>query len=395
MKKFVLFVLIVAMLGTLAACGDEQDGAIATATPTPVVQYYRDCGGEVILGKYKGLEYEHISTNVTDKELEEDMKLILEMYPNYQKNDERTGTEVADGDFINIDYVGYMDEEAFENGSDKDFVLEIGSNTFIDGFEEGLIGKIIGETVEVPVTFPNPYQNNPDLAGKPAVFKVTINYACDVLDHMTDDYVAGYTDDEYKTVDTFKEALRKEMAEEKKNSKESAMWTALIDMVIENTEFKTIDKEDVDFYYNSVVESMEQTATMYGMTVEQLVMYYGGYDDIEEFYKEERENAETTVKQYMVLEAIVEAEKLTVTDEVYNTYITGYMEQVSAKDQAEFEATYGKDYIMFCMRNDLALEFLRDNAVITEPAGNETDTDEETDVTDDANDTSDGEKTEE
>ncbi len=370
-KNFLLVALVVAMLALLTACGDDKgEGGIATATPTPEVEYYRDCGGEVVLGQYKGLKYEHISTKVTDKELEEDIKGILEMYPNYQKDESRAGTAVKDGDFINIDYTGYMNDKAFENGSDKDFVLEIGSNTFIDGFEEGLIGKTIGETVDINVTFPDPYKNNPDLAGKPAVFKVTINHACTVLEEMTDEYVKGYTDDKYKTVDEFKEALRKEMEEEKKSSKESKMWDALVEMVMKDSEFKTIDQADVDFYYNSSIESVKQTATMYGMTLEQIVVYYAGYNSLDEFYKEEKEFAEETVKQYMVLEAIAKAENLTVTDAIYSEFVTNYMQQVNATDQATFEASYGRDYIEFCIRNDLALEFIRDNATITEPEGN-------------------------
>lgn len=380
MKKRVLLVaLVVAMLALLTACSDENgEGGIATATPTPAVEYYRDCGGEVVLGQYKGLEYEHISTKVTDEELEEDIKAILEMYPNYQKDESRAGTAVKDGDYINIDYTGYMDDEAFENGSDEDFVLEIGSNTFIDGFEEGLIGKTIGETVDINVTFPDPYNNNPDLAGKPAVFKVTINHACTVLEEMTDEYVAGYTEDKYKTVAEFKEVLREELEEEKKSSKESKMWDALVKMVVENSEFKTIDQADVDFYYNSSIESVEYTATMYGMTLEQIVVYYAGYESLDAFYEEEKEYAESTVKQYMVLEAIADAENITVTDEIYKEFVTEYMSQVSATDQATFEASYGRDYIEFCIRNDLALEFIRDNATITEPEGNtETQTDAE------------------
>ncbi len=361
-KRVVIGILFCAMMAALTACGNDSGEGIPTATPTP--EMYRVCGGEVVLGQYKELVHKQKSTKVTQEELDKTVENLLKQYPNYVKNEARQGTAVKDGDFINIDYTGYMDDKAFENGSDKDFVLEIGSKTFIDGFESGLIGKTVGETVDVNVTFPDPYKNNPDLAGKPAVFKVTINYVCDSLDHMTDDYVKGYTDDECETVDEFLELLEEDMENTKKESLESEMWTDLVKQVVENCEYKKIDQADVDFYYNQSIEEMKYMAEMYGVTVEQLVTGYGGYETMDSYYEDQKASAEKAVKQYMALQKIAETEKITVSDEVYKEYVKTYMSQAGINDQTTFEATYSKDYIEYCMLNDLVLEFVRDNATI-------------------------------
>lgn len=372
-KTWFVVALALSMLLALTACSDKKGSGIPTATPGvgASMPLFRDCGGEVKLGQYKGLQYEHESIEVTDEELKGGIEEILKQYPNYQKDESRDGTEVKKGDFVNIDYTGYMDGKAFENGADTNFVLEIGSNSFIDGFEDGLIGKTIGEEVDINVTFPDPYQNNPDLAGKPAVFTVKINHACKVLNEMTDEYVSEYTGEKYKTVEEFTEALREEIEKEKENSRESTMWNALMKMVLEDTEFVKIDQEDIDFYFDLSVESAKQTAAMYGMTMEQFVQIFGGYKNVDEYYEEEKGYAETNVKQYMILEAIADAEGIEVTDELYAEYVKEYMDQVGEKDQAKFEANYGKDYLYFLIRNDLALEFIHENAIVAYPEGEE------------------------
>ena len=136
-----------------------------------------DTTADVVLGQYKGIEVTVPGVEeVTEEDIDNEIRNVLIEEGKSTTETLESGT-VADGDTVNIDYVGKVDGVAFDNGSDTDFDLTIGSNQFIDGFESSLIGKEIGSTVDIDVTFPDPYQNNPDLAGQPAVFTVTIHSA--------------------------------------------------------------------------------------------------------------------------------------------------------------------------------------------------------------------------
>lgn len=360
MRKLLVFTVIVGMLWALTACGKKDDDnsiEVNPPSPTAVPDFFYECGGTITLGEYKGLTFSN-DTEVSEKEIEDAVKELLSVYPNYVKDETRDNTEVKDGDVLNIDYLGKVDGVAFSGGEAKGANLEIGSNSFIEGFESSLIGKKVGETCDINVTFPKVYQNNPDLAGKPAVFTVTINYVCTKVDELTDDYVKTYSDDKYKTVEEFKKYMKETLEAEKKDNLENAKMLQLINAAIENATI-TVDSKDVEHYAADTIEQFKTYASMYGE--EYLLMMYG-FETYEDFEKNARERAEETVKQFMVLQAIVKAEGIVLDEESYKQAANEYMKEVQIDDLEAFEGTYGKDYIQYCILTDKAWKVLIDNA---------------------------------
>ena len=370
MKKAInLLVMAVMAVGMLSACGTKNNTTNATVTPVPSQNLYHPCGGELTLGQYRGLKYTMESKEVTEEDIEKQIQLLLKKYPNYAKDESHTDMTVKEGDVVNIDYVGTVAGVAFDGGTAAGQYLEIGSNSYIPGFESSLIGKTMGTTVDINVTFPNPYSLNPSLAGASAVFTVTLNYFGKKLTTIDDAYVEKYAYTVATTVDGLKKYFRDQLALTKEEEVDEKMWDNLISQVIDNSEFKTILPEDVDYYYNLSTATLRQYAAAYGMTEEELYNQY--YDTSEmsyaEFVQKLREQAERSVKEFMVLQAIVQVENLSFTAEEYAKAAEEYRLAVGASSVAEMEASYGKQYIEYCILNDKALDLIKNSAEITEP----------------------------
>ena len=157
----------------------------------------------VELGEYKGVTYTPASTEVTDEDVDAQIQAMLDRYPTMNSVDRAA----QQGDTVNIDYVGKLDGVAFDGGSATGTDLELGSGMFIDGFEDGLVGASKGDKLNLDLTFPDPYTNNPDLAGKAVVFEVTVNDVKESIPaELNEEFVTSYTD--YTTVDEFKEGTR-------------------------------------------------------------------------------------------------------------------------------------------------------------------------------------------
>ena len=368
-KAIILLVMAVMAVGMLSACGTKNNTTNATVTPVPSQNLYHPCGGELTLGQYRGLKYTMESKEVTEEDIEKQIQLLLKKYPNYAKDESHTDMTVKEGDVVNIDYVGTVAGVAFDGGTAAGQYLEIGSNSYIPGFESSLIGKTMGTTVDINVTFPNPYSLNPSLAGASAVFTVTLNYFGKKLTTIDDAYVEKYAYTVATTVDGLKKYFRDQLALTKEEEVDEKMWDNLIAQVIDNSEFKTILPEDVDYYYNLSTATLRQYAAAYGMTEEELYNQY--YDTSEmsyaEFVQKLREQAERSVKEFMVLQAIVQVENLSFTAEEYAKAAEEYRLAVGASSVAEMEASYGKQYIEYCILNDKALDLIKNSAEITEP----------------------------
>ena len=154
------------------------------------------------------------------------------------------------------------------------------------------------------------------------------------------------------------------LQQEKDANYDDDVFNTVIEQMVAISEFKTILDDDVEFYANDMLEYYQSMASYYGMGVEDFAsMAFGSYDDM---MKSIDENATTYVKQYMVLQQVVKQENLTVSDEKYKEMIAGYMETAQYDSQEEFEAAYTKEYLMYCMQNDLALEFLVDKAKVVD-----------------------------
>ena len=370
MKK-VIILLAMAMLtvGLLTAC-KKNNTTNNSATPTGTTEkkdLYHPVGGEMTLGNYKGLEYTEKKIEVTEEDIQNQIKLLLGQYPNYKKIESPDHTDVKEGDVVNIDYVGKIAGVAFDGGTNQGDNLKIGSHSFIDGFESSLVGKTIGTTVDINVTFPNPYTPNTALSGADAVFTVTLNYFVAASEDIDDAYVAKYASQYASTVEGLKKYINDLLLEDKKADAEDEMWDSLIKQVIEGSTYTSILPEDVDYYYNLSLETLHQYATLYNMTEEALYNKY--YDtsemDYNAFLAKCREQAEENVKEFMALQAIVKAENLTITDAKYQEVAEEYRQGVGAESIAALEESYGKKYIEYCILNDMALDLIYDNAKIT------------------------------
>lgn len=369
MKKVCIFLTMMTIaVAMLTACGSKNNSTNSTTTPAQTVSLnmYHPCGGEIKLGQYKGLTYKKEAITVTEEEIDHQIELLLKDHPNYTKDDSRDNTEVKNGDVLNIDYVGKVADVAFDGGTAKDYFLEIGSGLFIDGFESSLIGKTVGTTVDINVTFPDPYTANKTLSGAAAVFTVTINYVGKPSSEIDDAYVKRNTT-VATTVEELRTYLRNLIRKNAEEDQETEMWDSLVNQAIANSEYVTISQDDIDYYYNNSVNTLKQYADYYGYTPEQLVSAMtSGQSTYEEYLQVLKEDAEKSVKEFMMLQAIAKAENLTVSAEQYAAKAEEYRASVNASTVEELEMKLGRDYLEYCALTDQALQIIKENAVITE-----------------------------
>lgn len=263
---------------------------------------------EVKLGDYKGLEVEKLDTEVTDEDVEEELKLLQQLQAELVLKEEG---EVEEGDTVVIDFEGFMDGEAFEGGAAKNYSLEVGSGTFIPGFEEQLIGKKSGDEVDVEVTFPEKYHAE-DLVGKPATFKVKIHEIKMKQLPELDDEFAKDVDEEVETLDELKQKTRERLEEQKKTDAENELKETLIVKASENAEID-IPEAMVKSELDRMLQEFEQRLQMQGMNLELYYQFSGQSED--ELKDQMKEDAEKRVRTNLTLEAIAEVENLEATDE--------------------------------------------------------------------------------
>ena len=262
---------------------------------------------EVTLGEYKGLEYEAQPVEVTDEEVEEELKKV-------QNQQARTVTvedrPVADGDIVTIDYEGFVDGTAFAGGKGTDYDLTIGSHSFIDTFEEQLVAKNAGEETEVNVTFPEQY-HEASLAGKPATFKVTVKaIKAKELPELDDEFASEVSD--FETLDEYKADLKAKALERKEKEAKTAKQNALVDKAVENASMEIADAM-ITSQARNMANDFAQRLQMQGMTVDQYLQYTGLTR--EALVDQMKPQAETRIKNRLVLEAIAKAENIEVSDE--------------------------------------------------------------------------------
>jgi len=266
-----------------------------------------DKGRITSLGKYKGVEVTKDSTEVTDEELDTRIQSILDRNPEYIEVKDRPAKE---GDVLKIDFVGMMDGEAFDGGSSEGYELKLGSHTMIAGFEEGLVGARTGDELSLNLTFPEVYEKNPDLAGKPAVFDVTVNSVEEAREAVLDDNFVQRISD-FSTVDEFKADLLNEMKKTKEETAEQKVENDVLQAILDDTQFE-LNQEAVDAKYEELLASHTSAAGMYGMTMENYVAIYGMTE--EEFQEELKKVAEDILKQQLVFEEIAKVENFEVDD---------------------------------------------------------------------------------
>ncbi|RKW52200.1 MAG: trigger factor [Lachnospiraceae bacterium] len=309
------------------------------------------------LADYKGLEYTKQDVSVTDAEVDEKVKSFLEAYP-----EKITDRAVKKGDNVNIDFEGKKDGVAFDGGTAKGFNLKIGSNSFIPGFEDGLIGKKPGETVDLNLKFPDDYKNSEELKGAKVVFTVKINYIVgETPTELTDELVKANT--EFKTAAEYKADIRKKLETIKSAEEKENVQKELLEKVVTASSIKSVPEVAEDKYYGQIMDYWKNVAAKYGMELKDLVQNQLKLTE-EKFEEEVKKQAELSARILVVVRAIAEAEKINVSDEEYKTALNTYYENSGANaamDLDAYEKQVGKGNVMDIVLNDKVGAFLVEN----------------------------------
>ncbi|MYL19942.1 trigger factor [Halobacillus litoralis] len=266
---------------------------------------------EVKLGEYKGLTFEEADTEVTDEDVDSELKQMQERQAELVVKEEGS---VENGDTVVMDFEGFVDGEAFEGGQADNYSLEVGSGSFIPGFEEQLVGKQAGEETEVEVTFPEEYHAE-ELAGKAATFKVKIHEIKGKELPELDDEFAKDVDEEVESLEELKTKTRTRLEDQKKTDADNQKRETLVNKASDNAEVEIPDAM-VDTELDRMVQEFEQRLQMQGMTKDMYFQFTGQDEDA--LREQMKEDAAKRVKTNMTLEAISEAENVDVTDEDVN-----------------------------------------------------------------------------
>lgn len=262
---------------------------------------------EVTLGQYKGIEVNDIKTNVSDSEVNAEIKNLLAA--NGSLEPKEGALEL--GDTAIFDFEGFLNNEPFEGGKAENYQLEIGSNQFIPGFEEQMVGMNPGDSKDLNVTFPENYQAE-NLAGQPVVFKVTLHEVkAKKTSELNDEWVASLARENVKTVEELKAATRKELEDKKAEDAKNAITDQVINTILEQATLD-IPQEMVDEEIKHYKESVEQQAKQYGLEFDMFLSLSGVTP--EQFEAQAKADSEKRVKTTLVLEAVAKAENLTATE---------------------------------------------------------------------------------
>ena len=288
----------------------------ATVTPRP----------EVKLGDYKGLKVEKAAAEVSDEDVEKQLKNFQDRQGKMVEAPE--GAAVENGDFTTLDFEGFVDGEAFEGGKGQDYPLQIGSGSFIPGFEEQLVGAKVGEEKEVKVKFPEEY-HSAELAGKDAMFKCTVRSIKHKELPEIDDELAKKVST-FQTLDELKADIRKNLLENAEKKAENDQKTAVIEQATENI---TVDIPAVmiDNRVTSMIQEMAMRLEQQGMKLEQYLQYAG--TDMAKIREDYRETAEKNVKTDLMLEEVAKAEDIKVEAKDLDAEVAGMAAAYGATPQ--------------------------------------------------------------
>ena len=265
---------------------------------------------EVELGTYKGVEVEKADTEVTDADVEEELKKVQEQNSRTVTVEDRA---VKDGDMTVIDFEGFVDGVAFEGGKGENYPLTIGSHSFIDNFEEQLIGMNIGEEKEINVTFPEEYHAE-ELKGKPATFKVSVKEIKEKqLPELDDDFAQDVSD--FDTLAEYKEDLKKTISVRKENEAKAKKEDEAIAKIVETSKMD-IPEAMINTQVNRMVEDFAQRLQQQGLSIDQYFQYTGMTAD--KIVEEMKPEAVKRIQTRLVLEAVAKAEDIQVSDEEFD-----------------------------------------------------------------------------
>ena len=301
---------------------------------------------EVTLGQYKGVEVEKADASVSAEDVEAELKKVQEQNARLLTVEDRG---VEDGDQTVIDFEGFVDGKGFEGGKAEDYPLTIGSHSFIDTFEEQLIGKKIGEECEVNVTFPTEY-HAADLAGKPATFKVTVKeIKVKELPELNDEFASEVS--EFDTLDEYKKDVEKKLVEKKEIEANSKNEDAVVAKVVENATMEIPDKM-IDAQAENMVQDMARRMQSQGLSLDMYLKYTGM--TVEQMKEQARPDAEKRIRTRLVLEAVAQAENIQISDEKVDEEVAKMAE--AYKMEVDKLKSYMSESDVKQMKEDLAVQ---------------------------------------
>ncbi len=392
MKKVYILVTLTAMLFALTACGNSGNSTTSDNSTAAISEEQNGTDGnadnsnadisgasgsnaadstdnnadastddstaasDVVLGNYKNLEVTVENYEVSEQDILDKMYETLVDY----------AVEAADGhtviqpfDVANIDFEGLLNGVAFDGGTAAGYNMVVGASGFIEGFDEGLLGVGVGETVALNLTFPDDY-TEPTLAGQEVVFNVTVNS----LKVITDEVVAANT--EYTSLDAYKSYYTEYLTKQVADSIEVQKENDLLDLVVENSVITADHTEEIAAYVESYISYYESYASEnYGVDLDTFLYYMYGMTT-EGFTAQLTSDRAASLQYKDVLLAIAEAEGLEITDDEYNEKVDEMMREYGYETAEELETAYTKEALEESFLCDEAMQLVKDNAIITE-----------------------------
>ncbi|GAA5421280.1 trigger factor [Tetragenococcus halophilus] len=311
---------------------------------------------EVKLGQYKDLKVEKQEREITDQDVEDRLQREQDQHAEMViKEDE----PAAEGDTVVIDFEGFVDGESFEGGKAENHSLELGSNSFIPGFEEQLVGVKAGDNLDVTVTFPEDYQAE-DLAGKEAVFKVTVHEVKEKELPELDDELAKDLDDEVETLDELREKYHKEMQESKEKAAQDAVEESAIKQAVDNAEVVELPDVMIQDEVKRAKDEFLNNLQQQGISAE---MYYQITGTSEEDLDQQFEGeAGTRVKTNLVIEAIVAKEGFEATEDEVNSEIKDLAENYNMPE-AQVRSVLSEDMLEHDINMKKAVDLVTSTAI--------------------------------
>jgi trigger factor len=311
---------------------------------------------EAVVKKYKGLEVAKFDKKVTEKDIDKDIEATREKNARSITVDNRA---LENKDIANIDFEGFDNGVAFEGGKGEKFDLTIGGGQFIPGFEEKLIGMNIGETRDIEVSFPKDYQME-SLAGKPVIFKVTLNsISKKELPALDDEFVKDIS--EFETLKDYKQSVKEKLEKRVQAENKAAKETAVFDKLLENTDVVVPESMILEQVEN-IVKQTEQELSMQGMTLDNYCKYLGVDKDV--MKANFKVQAEKDVKFRLALEAVAKLENIEVSDEDINTKIDELVKQYGKEEENNFKNNENiKRYLTEQLKQEKLMSLIVDSSI--------------------------------
>lgn len=365
-KRFLAVVMCVCLGMTMFACGASKDDntketesgtSEATEPAYTEEDLVDDSNGDlnildyVDLGGYKGIELTKSITKVTDDEVTNEME---------SKAVELTGSDVTveDGDTAIIDFVGKLNGVAFDGGTASNYELEIGSGSFIDGFEDGLIGVKKGDTVDLNLTFPESYPST-ELAGKDVVFTVTVN-GVKRKPQLNDEWLAANTN--YATLAEFAAETKQKLEDAAETTASNTLESSGLDQVISNSTVKKYYKSLIEQGESQYEKRLNAYASAYGKSLSELLAAQGMTES--QYQNQKQKQAVSYAQVAMVVYAIAQDAGLSEADAEYQTILNDLANNYNM-DAATFSSTYGESLVKSSVMSQYAMNYIVSNANVT------------------------------